>query len=106
MAYYARQSRDQIVHALLPAAPNKSVNWENWAKTFSCTPRAVFVPRTVHECRLALELARRDCRVLRPVGIGHSPSDVACTRDYMLNMTSMNAVLEVVPFFSLIPYSH
>ncbi|KAJ6542696.1 D-arabinono-1,4-lactone oxidase-domain-containing protein [Mycena capillaripes] len=91
---YAALSRAQLVEKLAPIA-RTTRRWENWARTFVCTPRAVFVPTSVHHCRLALELATRDQRVLRPVGIGHSPSDVACTNDYMLNMTSMNAVLEV-----------
>ncbi|KAJ7777522.1 D-arabinono-1,4-lactone oxidase-domain-containing protein [Mycena maculata] len=67
----------------------------NWGRTFECTPSALFRPSSVYQCRLALELAIRDGRVLRPVGVGHSPSDVACTRDYMLCMTRMNRVLEV-----------
>lgn len=67
----------------------------NWGRTFACTPRALFRPFSTYDCRLALELARRDGRVLRPVGVGHSPSDVACTRDYMLCMTRMNRVLQV-----------
>ncbi|KAJ7657913.1 D-arabinono-1,4-lactone oxidase-domain-containing protein [Mycena polygramma] len=91
---YGDVDRPALVDALADIAVT-GVRWENWARTFTCAPRAVFVPTTLHHCRLALELARRDHRVLRPVGIGHSPSDVACTNDYMLNMTRMNAVLEV-----------
>ncbi|KAJ6482901.1 D-arabinono-1,4-lactone oxidase-domain-containing protein [Mycena vitilis] len=91
---YPAVHRHVLVDALADIAVT-GVRWENWARTFTCAPRAVFVPTTLHHCRLALELARRDHRVLRPVGIGHSPSDVACTNDYMLNMTRMNAVLEV-----------
>ncbi|CAK5271007.1 unnamed protein product [Mycena citricolor] len=87
-------SRAQLVAALEPISSTRP-SWSNWAQTFHCTPSARFAPRTVHECRLALELARRDGRVLRPVGIGHSPSDLACTRDYMLDMTRMNRVLEI-----------
>ncbi|KAF7373359.1 FAD-binding PCMH-type domain-containing protein [Mycena sanguinolenta] len=91
---YASLPRTALVAALEPIAVTRP-RWENWARTFQAIPRALFMPTSVHHCRIALELARRDHRVLRPVGIGHSPSDVACTRDYMLDMTRMNAVLEV-----------
>ncbi|KAJ7223078.1 D-arabinono-1,4-lactone oxidase-domain-containing protein [Mycena pura] len=87
-------SRDQLVAALASSATSRPA-WQNWGRTFRCTPAVVFTPTAIHECQLALELARRDCRVLRPVGVGHSPSDIACTTDYMLNMTRMNRVLEV-----------
>ncbi|KAF8155237.1 D-arabinono-1,4-lactone oxidase-domain-containing protein [Mycena galopus ATCC 62051] len=94
--HYTSLPRTALVAALEPIAVTRP-RWENWARTFQTIPRALFVPTSVHHCRLVLELARRDHRVLRPVGIGHSPSDVACTRDYMLSMTRMNAVLEVNP---------
>ncbi|KAJ6476250.1 gulonolactone oxidase Lgo1 [Mycena sanguinolenta] len=92
--HYASLPRTALVAALEPIAVTRP-RWENWARTFQAIPRALFVPTSVHHCRIALELARRDHRVLRPVGVGHSPSDVACTRDYMLDMTRMSAVLEV-----------
>ncbi|KAJ7353593.1 D-arabinono-1,4-lactone oxidase-domain-containing protein [Mycena albidolilacea] len=87
-------SREQLVDALAPTAVARPA-WANWARTFHAVPRALFHPPDVHHARLALELATRDARVLRPVGIGHSPSDVACTTDYMLNITALNRVLEV-----------
>ncbi|KAJ7682896.1 D-arabinono-1,4-lactone oxidase-domain-containing protein [Mycena rosella] len=88
-------SRAALVAALAPIAAAANAPWENWGRTFVCTPRALFRPTSVRHCRLALELARRDARVLRPAGIGHSPSDVACTNDYLLQMTAMNRVLRV-----------
>ncbi|KAJ7619527.1 D-arabinono-1,4-lactone oxidase-domain-containing protein [Roridomyces roridus] len=89
--------RLELVRLLEPIAEARAQQsqFTNWGRTFSAHPQVVFHPRTVTDCRLALELARRDARVLRPVGIGHSPSDLACTDDYMLNMTSMNRVLRV-----------
>ncbi|KAJ7058146.1 D-arabinono-1,4-lactone oxidase-domain-containing protein [Mycena amicta] len=86
--------RDSIVAALSPIA-SAQPSWRNWGRTFHCVPAAVFHPYTVDQCRLVLELARRDRRVVRAVGIGHSPSDIACTTDYMLNMTRMNKILKV-----------
>ena len=47
------------------------------------------------QCQLILELARREGRRVRFAGVGHSPSDLACTKEYMLRTTKLNRVLEV-----------
>ena len=70
-------------------------NFANWARTFRCTPLAVFEPESEFQVELVLELARREGRAVRAVGVGHSPSDLACTSQYMLRMTKLNRVLEV-----------
>lgn len=67
----------------------------NWGRTFACAPLAVFEPENVHHCQLVLELARREGKVVRPVGVGHSPSDLSCTSGYMLRTTKLNRLLEV-----------
>ncbi|KAJ7702857.1 L-gulonolactone D-arabinono-1,4-lactone oxidase [Mycena olivaceomarginata] len=58
-------------------------------------PLAIFEPENERQCELVLEFARREGRVLRAIGVGHSPSDLACTGDFMLKMTKMNRLLEV-----------
>jgi len=67
----------------------------NWAKTFASSPLAVFEPRTVRQCALIFELARREGKTVRAVGVGHSPSDLACTNEYMLRTTKLDSVLDV-----------
>lgn len=68
------------------------------------------------QCALILELARREGKTVRAVGVGHSPSDLACTNEYMLRTTKLDKVLEVslllfVPFIpsrprsSVLPFS-
>ncbi|KAJ7041193.1 D-arabinono-1,4-lactone oxidase-domain-containing protein [Mycena alexandri] len=94
-SYYAGLPRPALVAALEPLVAPPRTPFHNWARTFSCAPLARFRPTTTHHCRLALELARRDARVLRPVGVGHSPSDIACTRDYMLSMVGMSGLVDV-----------
>ncbi|KAF8890666.1 gulonolactone oxidase Lgo1 [Infundibulicybe gibba] len=69
--------------------------FSNWGQTFHCTPLAVFEPETELQCSLILELARREGKVVRAVGVGHSPSDLACTNEFMLRTTKLNRVLEV-----------
>ncbi|KAF7297155.1 FAD-binding PCMH-type domain-containing protein [Mycena indigotica] len=87
-------SRASIVAALSPIAISQP-RWRNWGRTFHCSPAVVFKPTTIEECQLVIELARRDRRVVRAVGVGHSPSDIACTTDYMMDITGMNKILEV-----------
>jgi len=69
----------------------------NWGLTFTCQPLAVFEPEDEYHCELILELARREGKVVRAVGIGHSPSDLACTTGFMVRTTKLDKVLEVHP---------
>jgi L-gulonolactone oxidase len=78
---------------LPPSSPR--AKFTNWGQTFTCTPLAVFEPETEYQCELILELARREGKVVRAVGVGHSPSDLACTSEYMLRTDKLGRVLEV-----------
>lgn len=42
-----------------------------------------------------LALARQKSKKVKVVGGGHSPSDIACTEDFMIQMGRMNKILEV-----------
>ncbi|KAJ7160750.1 L-gulonolactone D-arabinono-1,4-lactone oxidase, partial [Mycena filopes] len=92
---YDALHRAQLVQQLEPIASSSSRRFENWARTFTCTPRALFTPTTTHHARLALALARKDARVLRPVGIAHSPSDIAFTNDYLLDTSALTGLVAV-----------
>ena len=67
----------------------------NWGQTYTCSPLAVFEPENDYQCELVLELARREGKTVRAVGVGHSPSDLACTSGYMLRTAKLDRVLEV-----------
>ncbi|KZO97471.1 gulonolactone oxidase Lgo1 [Calocera viscosa TUFC12733] len=67
----------------------------NWAETFRCAPAAVFVPEGVGQCLLILELAKREGKTLRATGARHSPSDLWCTRGWMVRMDKIDKVLEI-----------
>lgn len=69
----------------------------NWGRTFQCSPLSVFEPENEFQCELIVELAKREGQVLRAVGVGHSPSDLACTKGFMLRTTKLNRILEVRP---------
>lgn len=70
-------------------------HFRTWARTFACSPRAVFEPESVRDCQWVLELARRRGASVRVVGVGHSPSDVACTRDFMLSTRKLAKLVAV-----------
>ncbi|KAK0463083.1 L-gulonolactone D-arabinono-1,4-lactone oxidase [Desarmillaria tabescens] len=69
--------------------------FSNWGQTFHCAPLAIFEPENEYQCELILELARREKKVVRAAGIGHSPSDIACTKEFMLRTQKLNRVLSV-----------
>lgn len=70
----------------------------NWGLTYTCSPLAVFEPTSEHQCALIVELAKREGKTVRAVGVGHSPSDLACTSEYMLRTSKLNNMVEVSPF--------
>ncbi|KAG9292380.1 hypothetical protein G9A89_015250 [Geosiphon pyriformis] len=72
----------------------KDYRFYNWAKTFSCKPELYFKPATEDELINIIELARNNHKKIKVVGAGHSPSDLACTTDYMINLDKLNHVLE------------
>lgn len=89
---------DQLYASLRPitvSPSSPSAIFQNWGETFRCTPLSVFEPESEYQLELILELARREKRSLRAVGVGHSPSDLACTSDFMVRMGRLNNILEV-----------
>ncbi|KIJ61238.1 hypothetical protein HYDPIDRAFT_97107 [Hydnomerulius pinastri MD-312] len=89
---------DSIYELLRPiTVPSNSpdARFTNWGRTFTCSPLAVFEPESEYHCQLILELGRREGKVVRAVGVGHSPSDLACTSGFMLRTTKLNRLLEV-----------
>lgn len=85
----------QLYGLLQPITVSPNPKFANWSRTFTCSPLAVFEPTTELQCELILELARRENKVVRAVGVGHSPSDLACTTGYMLRTTKLDRLLEV-----------
>uniref|UniRef100_A0A8V0YBQ3 L-gulonolactone oxidase n=1 Tax=Gallus gallus TaxID=9031 RepID=A0A8V0YBQ3_CHICK len=69
--------------------------FQNWAKTYGSSPELYFQPTSVEEIREILDMARQRNKRVKVVGGGHSPSDIACTDDFMIQMGKMNKVLKV-----------
>ena len=78
-------------------AGSPRARFTNWGLTYTCTPLAVFEPENELQCIAILELARREGKTLRVVGLGHSPSDLACTSEFMMRTERLDRVLEVRP---------
>lgn len=76
-------------------APAHASAFHNWAETFHCQPLIAFEPETLHHCELILELARREKKVVRAAGVGHSPSDIACTREFLLRTQKLKRLVSV-----------
>lgn len=91
-------SLDELYRLLKPVTVDRSSSaavFQNWGHTFRCRPSSVFRPETEHQLELIVELARREKQSVRPVGIGHSPSDLACTSGYMIQMHRLDKIIEV-----------
>ena len=89
----------QNLYALLQpiTVPSSSPRgtFSNWGQSYHCKPLAIFEPENEYQCELILELARREGKTVRAVGVGHSPSDIACTNEFMLRTEKLNRLLEV-----------
>lgn len=86
---------DALYRLLEPVTKRAGTSFANWGRTFACTPLAIFEPVSEHQCTLVLELARRERKTVRIAGVGHSPSDLALTNEFMLSTLKLNQVLEV-----------
>ncbi|CDO70398.1 hypothetical protein BN946_scf184999.g38 [Trametes cinnabarina] len=85
----------QLLAPITVRRENPKATFTNWGLSYTCRPLSVFVPETEHQCRLILELARREGKTVRTAGVGHSPSDLACTTEYMLRTEKLNKVIEL-----------
>ncbi|CAG8433457.1 5291_t:CDS:2 [Ambispora gerdemannii] len=85
--------------AKAPNLGNKQKNYQfrNWSSTFKCVPELYFRPKSEDELVNIVNLARENHKTIKVVGSGHSPSDLACTNEYMINLDDLNHVLEFDP---------
>lgn len=92
-------STDDLYAALGPVtipASSSRATYTNWGRAFSCNPLVVFEPESELQCRMVIELARREGVALRAGGAGHSPSDIACTTGFMIRTTKLDKITEVL----------
>jgi FAD/FMN-containing dehydrogenase len=65
--------------------------WSNWSGNVRCAPERTVLPKNEAELRAAVRLAVR----ARVVGTGHSFNALACTDHTLIDMRSLNRVLEL-----------
>ncbi|KAJ0162161.1 putative D-arabinono-1,4-lactone oxidase [Colletotrichum tanaceti] len=66
-----------------------------WARTFASLPELYIQPQSQQEVEKAVKLARRCRRRITTVGHAHSPSDLTCTSNWLVNLDDFKKVLSV-----------
>ncbi|KAI8099586.1 D-arabinono-1,4-lactone oxidase-domain-containing protein [Halteromyces radiatus] len=74
---------------------HENYEFKNWAKTFSCHPELLFTPKTELQVVKVVQLAKRMNKRIKVFGSGHSPSDLACTTEFLVNIDHMDGLLSV-----------
>ncbi|KAK7676057.1 hypothetical protein QCA50_020981 [Cerrena zonata] len=95
---YTHLPTETLINGLQPITiPTSSpkASFINWGLSYTCKPIMVFMPETEEQCEMIVELARREGQPVRAAGVGHSPSDLACTNGYMLRTEKLSKVIEV-----------
>ncbi|CAG8590135.1 22405_t:CDS:10 [Cetraspora pellucida] len=69
----------------------------NWSKTAYCTPELYFEPEFENDIVKIIELAKRNNKNVRAIGMAHSPSDLPFSDEYLISMNKLNRVIEVDP---------
>ncbi|KAF9009551.1 D-arabinono-1,4-lactone oxidase-domain-containing protein [Cyathus striatus] len=69
--------------------------FKNWAGTYECRPLAIFEPTNQRQFQAIFQIAQLERKTVRIVGVGHSPSDIACTDGFMIRMAKYNKVLKI-----------
>ncbi|MGW0432379.1 D-arabinono-1,4-lactone oxidase [Micromonospora sp. NPDC003197] len=78
-----------------PPSGTVDMAWSNWAGNQNATARTVLAPVTVAETVTAIETARAAGRRVKPVGNGHSFTDIACSDDQRIELTKLAGPIRV-----------
>ena len=87
-------TNEELLHNLDVEVDDKQL--QNWAKTFKVKPKKIFNVNNISQIQKLIELSVRIKDVkLKPMGVWHSPSDLACTDDWIIKMTNVKGVVEL-----------
>lgn len=75
--------------------PRTRKKWTNYVNDQSAGPLKYFKPESLSDLRSILADARAHNYKVKAIGSGHSSSDVALTRDYMVDTHALNKVLDI-----------
>ena len=68
--------------------------WANWAGNQACAPSAVEHPASEDELAALVKQAAAEGRTVKPVGAGHSFTDIACTDGVQVRLDRYGEILE------------
>ncbi|MGB3301187.1 D-arabinono-1,4-lactone oxidase [Gordonia sp. (in: high G+C Gram-positive bacteria)] len=74
-----------------------SGTWSNWGNTASCTPNRLIVPQNVDELAADVAAAAERGDVVKPVGAGHSFSEIAIAPGIQVSMAGFKGVRSFDP---------
>ncbi|KAM0521698.1 hypothetical protein ACHAPE_002256 [Trichoderma viride] len=66
-----------------------------WARTFSCVAAVYVQPESLAEIEKIALLAHKLRKRVVTVGCGHSPSNITCTSNWLVNLDKYNRILSV-----------
>ena len=86
-------SYDAVTRSHIPFRASLRHKHSTWARTEIAFPELYLQPESIAEIRLIVDLARQCKKQIVVVGSGHSPSDLTCTRSWMVNLDNFSAVV-------------
>ena len=86
---------ETVVDPGIPFRFTRGHRHHTWANTFHSRPEKYFQPRSTAELQKIIKLARKCRRRVVVVGCGHSPSDLTCTSQWMINLDYYDRVTDV-----------
>ncbi|KAF0424573.1 L-gulonolactone/D-arabinono-1,4-lactone oxidase [Gigaspora margarita] len=67
----------------------------NWAKTVYNTSELYFEPESEDDIKKIIELAKRNKKNIKVIGMVHSPSDLPFSDGYIISMNKLNRIIKV-----------
>lgn len=86
-----------IVPELLQGFALTKIVHRTWAGTFRCHPQAYFQPETIDQIQTLVREAHRLGKTIMTVGLGHLPSDLTMTTEWMCNLDKFNRLVSKHP---------
>ncbi|KAL9642808.1 hypothetical protein ABK040_009883 [Willaertia magna] len=74
---------------------NKSFTFRNWANIYQVKPKYVHFPETESDIQQIIKYAVEHNEKVKVIGSGHSPSNIAITKDHMIVLSKYNKVLDI-----------
>lgn len=72
-----------------------AATWSNWGRTASCRPSRLIAPQSVDELAAAIGAAAERGETVKPVGAGHSFSEIAIAPQIQLSMSGLGGLRSV-----------